>query len=79
MESLAESMREQPAMPRFEKTDKVVHDGYAETLADCKMPPRALAAHPHKQRDRVPRQGKRRRTRLVGAFPDGKSALMLAV
>ena len=36
---------------------KVVRGGHAETLAYCADAPRALAAHPHEQRDRAAQQG----------------------
>lgn len=57
---------------------KVVRDGHAETLAYCEMP------REHWRRIRTNNaierlnRGIRRRTRVVGTFPDGKSALMLA-
>ena len=56
---------------------KVVRDGYAETLAYCGMP----REHWRRIRtnnaiERLSREV-RRRTRVVGTFPDGKSALML--
>lgn len=41
------------------------------------LPHAALAAHPHQQRHRAAEPRVRRRTRAVGAFPDGNSALML--
>jgi putative transposase len=56
---------------------KVVRDGYAETLTYCEMP------REHWRRIRtnngIERLNReiRRRTRVVGTFPDGKSALML--
>ena len=46
----------------------------ADVLRDA---PRVLAAHPHEQRDRAAQQGDKARSRVVGTFPDGKSALML--
>lgn len=57
---------------------KVVRDGYAETLTYCEMP----REHWRRIRtnnaiERLNRE-MRRRTRVVGTFPDGKSALMLA-
>lgn len=56
---------------------KVVMDGYAETLAYTRFP------REHWRRIRtnnaIERLNReiRRRTRVVGTFPDGKSALML--
>lgn len=61
-----------------EAAAKVVRDGYAETLAYCGMP------REHWRRIRtnnaIERLNReiRRRIRVVGTFPDGKSALMLA-
>ena len=63
---------------RLKEAAKVVRDGCAETLAYCEMP------REHWRRIRtnnaIERLNReiRRRTRVVGAFPDGKSALMLA-
>ena len=53
---------------------KVVRDGCAETLTYCEMP------REHWRRNGIERLNRetRRRTRVVGTFPDGKSALMLA-
>ena len=65
MESLAESVREQPAMPRFE-------DGSVNLMELM----RRIAEDIVKAIERLNR-GIRRRTRVVGTFPDGKSALML--
>ena len=65
MESLAESVREQPAMPRFE-------DG----SVNLRELMRRIAEDIVKAIERLNR-GIRRRTRVVGTFPDGKSALML--
>lgn len=64
---------------RLKEAAKVVRDGYAETLAYCGMP----REHWRRIRtnnaiERLNREIKRR-TRVVGTFPDGKSALMLAV
>ena len=36
-----------------------------------------MAVHTHEQRHRAAQQEIKRRTRVVGTFPDGKSALML--
>ncbi len=65
------------AMESCEAAAKAVRDGYAETLAYCEMP------REHWRRIRtnnaIERLNReiRRRTRVVGTFPDGKSALML--
>lgn len=64
MESLAESVREQPAMPRFE-------DG----SANLRELMRRIAEDVVSAIERLNREI-RRRTRVVGTFPDGKSALM---
>ena len=63
---------------RLREAAKVVRVGHAETLACCEMP------REHWRRIRTnnaierPNREIRRRTRVVGAFPDGKSTLMLA-
>ena len=62
---------------RLKEAAKVVRDGYAETLAYCEMP----REHWRRIRtsnaiERLNRET-RRRTRVVGTFPDGESALML--
>ena len=64
MENLAESVREQPAMPRFE-------DG----SANLRELMRRIAEDVVSAIERLNREI-RRRTRVVGTFPDGKSALM---
>ena len=57
---------------------KVVRDGYAETLAYCGMPREHWRRiRTNNATERLNREI-RRRTRVVGTFPDGKSALMLA-
>lgn len=62
---------------KLKEAAKVVRGGYAETLAYCEMP------REHWRRIRtnnaIERLNReiRRRTRVVGAFPDGKSVLML--
>ena len=62
---------------RLREAAKVVRVGYAETLAYCEMP------REHWRRIRTnnaierPNREIRRRTRVVGTFPDGKPALML--
>ena len=65
MESLAESVREQPAMPRFE-------DG----SVNLRELMRRIAEDVVSAIERLNREI-RRRTRVVGTFPDEKSALML--
>lgn len=65
MESLAESVREQPAMPRFEDGSvnlrELMRRIAEDVVSAIEQPNREI----------------RRRTRVVGTFPDGKSALML--
>lgn len=62
---------------RRKEAAKVVRDGHAETLAYCEMP------REHWRRIRTNnvierlKRKIRRRARVVGTFPDGKSALML--
>ena len=62
---------------KLNEAAKVVMDGYAETLAYTRFP------REHWRRIRTNNaierlnRGIRRRTRVVGTFPDGKSALML--
>lgn len=62
---------------KLKEAAKVVREGFAGTLAYCEMP------REHWRRTRtnnaIERLNRkiRRRTRVVGAFPDGKSALML--
>uniref|UniRef100_UPI003209B7D0 IS256 family transposase n=1 Tax=Enorma massiliensis TaxID=1472761 RepID=UPI003209B7D0 len=62
---------------RLGEAAKAVREGYAETLAYTRFP----AAHWRRIRTNNaierPNREIRRRTRVVGAFPDGKSALML--
>lgn len=65
-------------MPKLRGTAaRTVRDGFAENLACTEFQPE----HWHRIRtnngiDRINREN-RRRTRVVGTFPDGKSALML--
>ena len=56
---------------------KVVRGGHAETLACCEMPREHWRCI--RTNDAIERLNReiRRRTRVVGTFPDGKSALML--
>ena len=60
-----------------ERNERTVRDGFAETLAYTEFPP----VHWRRIRtnNRVERINReiRRRTRVVGTFPDGNSALML--
>ena len=53
----AETVADNLESMRLKEAAKVVRDGYAETLAYCADAPRALAAHPHEQRDRAAQQG----------------------
>ena len=74
----AEAVADDLESMRLKEATKVVRDGYAETLAYCGMP----CEHWRRIRtnnaiERLNREI-RRRTRVVGTFPDGKSALMLA-
>ena len=73
----AEAVADDRESMRLKEAAKVVRDGYAETLAYCEMP----CEHWRRIRtnnaiERLNREI-RRRTRVVGTFPDGKSALML--
>ena len=73
----AESVAAELESMRLKEDAKVVREGFAETLTYCAMP------REHWRRIRtnnvVERLNRkiRRRTRVVGTFPDGKSALML--
>lgn len=72
----AESVADEPEPMKLEEAAKVVRDGFAETPAYCEMP----REHWRRIRtnnaiERLNREV-RRRTRVVGTFPDGKSALM---
>ena len=73
----AEAVADDLESMRLKEAAKVVRGGYAETLAYCGMP------REHWRRIRtnnaIERLNReiRRRTRVVGTFPDGKSALML--
>ena len=64
MESLAESVREQPAMPRFEDGSVNLRELMRRIAEDV------MSAIEQLNREI------RRRTRVAGTFPDGKSALM---
>ena len=73
----AESVAAELESMELKEAAKVVREGFAETLAYCGMP------REHWRRIRtnnaIERLNReiRRRTRVVGTFPDGKSALML--
>ena len=73
----AESVAAELESMRPREAAKVVREGFAETLTYCDMP------REHWRRIRTNNaiewlnRGIRRRTRVVGTFPDGKSALML--
>lgn len=57
--------------------ERTVHDGFAETLAYTKFPPdHWRRIRTNNGIERINREI-RRRTRVVGTFPDGNSALML--
>lgn len=74
----AESVAAELESMKLKEAAKVVREGFAETLTYCEMP------REHWRRIRtnnaIERLNReiRRRTRVVGTFPDGKSALMLA-
>ena len=61
---------------RLVKAAAIVRDGVDETLL-LQLSRRALALHAHQQCPGAIMGEIRRRTRVVGAFPDGQSALML--
>ena len=62
---------------RFPEAAKVVRDGYAETLTYARFPPEHWRRiRTNNAIERLNREI-RRRTRVVGTFPDGRSALML--
>jgi transposase-like protein len=64
---------------RLSKAAEIVENGIGETLSYYSMPPehwRCLRTN--NPLERLMREI-RRRTRVVGAFPDGQSALMLVV
>ena len=63
---------------RLGEAARVVREGFTETLAYTRLPRerwRRIRANDAIER---PDRETRRRTRVVGAFPDGRSALMLA-
>ena len=65
MESLSESVREQSAVPRFEDGSVNLRELMRRIAEDV------MSAIERLNREIL------RRTRVVGTFPDGKSALML--
>ena len=72
----AEEVAEKLESMRLEAAARTVRDGYAETLAYTEFPPE----HWRRTRtnngiERINREI-RRRTRVVGTFPNGNSALM---
>ena len=74
----AEAVADDLESMRLKEAAKVVRDGNAETLAYREMPCehwRRICTN-----NAIGRLNReiRRRTRVVGTFPDGKSALMLA-
>lgn len=56
---------------------KVVREGFAETLTYCEMPRKHWRHIRTNNTIERPNREIRRRTRVVGTFPGGKSALML--
>ena len=75
-EAEALGVASEPEAPRLREAAKVVREGFAETLAYTRSP------RGHRRRIRAdnaierPNREIRRRTRAVGTFPDGRSALM---
>ncbi len=76
-ESKARDVIEKLRTQKLTKASKVVEDGVSETLSYMQFP-RQHWRHirTNNPLERIMREI-RRRTRVVGAFPDGKSALML--
>lgn len=67
----------EPEGMRLGEAAKVAREGYAETLAYTRFPPEHWRRiRTNNAIERLNREI-RRRTRVVGTFPDGKSALML--
>lgn len=65
---------------RLKEAAKVVREGFAETLTYCEMPRepwRCIRTNNAIERLNREKQGDKARTRVVGTFPDGKSALIL--
>src|SRR5689334_6884523 len=74
--AMKDQMSEKLRGLRLTKAAELVEAAVEETLAYYAFPEEPLAAHPHPL-ERILREI-RRRTRVVGAFPDGQSALNLA-
>jgi putative transposase len=74
----AEAVAEKLEKMRLAKAAKIVRDGYAETLSYYSFPEEHwVRIRTNNGLERIMKEI-RRRTRAVGAFPDGHSALMLA-
>lgn len=75
--SKAESVAAELESMRLKEAAKVVCEGFAKTLTHCEMPREHWRRiRTNNATDRLNREI-RRRTRVVGTFPDGKSALIL--
>ena len=73
----AESVAAELESMRLKEAAKVVREGFAETLTRCEMPREHWRRiRTNNATERLNREI-RRRTRVVGTFPDGKSVLML--
>lgn len=73
----AKEVAEKPESIRLGAAARTVRDGFAETLAYTEFPPeRWRQIRTNNGIERINREI-RRRTRLVGTFPNGNSALML--
>lgn len=73
----AEEVADELESTRLGTAARTVHDGYTETLAYTEFPPKHWRRiRTNSGIERINREI-RRRTRVVGTFPDGNSALML--
>ena len=73
----AEEVAEKLESMRLGAAARTVRDGFAETLADTEFPPEHWRRiRTNNGTERINREIKRR-TRVVGTFSDGNSALML--
>lgn len=73
----AEEVADELESTRLGTAARTVHDGYTETLAYTEFPPKHWRRiRTNNGIERINREI-RRRTRVVGTFPDGNSALML--